>query len=72
MGIIGDFFGHKFEAVYDEETKFVGNQEIINAISDAAYIGDVPSAIQKLNDSKRMYVQHVCIRCGKTVKKDQT
>lgn len=84
VGIGGKLFGHKFEAVFEYETKNEPDPAVLQAIMptvescynkliDAGYDGvgnAVEEVLETLKTEKRTYVHHVCIRCGKIVKKD--
>jgi hypothetical protein len=82
-GIIGAFFGHKFEAVFEHETKNEPDPALIQALAPAAqacyerlisagynHPGEpFDGILEKLGTDRKTYIHHVCVRCGKTVKK---
>ena len=83
-GIAGSLFGHKFEAVFDTESNTTANHELFTAIAPALEKGydklieygytsignPFEEVLSELKYRKSTYVHHVCVRCGKTVKKD--
>jgi hypothetical protein len=82
-GLGGALFGHKFEAVYESESKNEPDPALIQAIApalqacyeklvDKGY--DNPGTpfddvLEQLGSRQTTYIQHVCVRCGKVVKK---
>lgn len=79
---IGEMFGHKFQAVYEVSSEFVGTPEMVGALEkmmlevienssldEAA--GPMDDMMRQMQNDKKVYVYHICTRCGKTVKKEQ-
>jgi hypothetical protein len=81
MGIWGEFFGHKFEPVF--ETEATSNvdpavvQSMVPAIQESygaidGSVEDNPYAeiLREMKGSKKIYIHHICPRCGTTVKRE--
>ena len=80
-GLFGKLFGHNFQERYHEKSKTfeitvpVITPETIRAISEAAFIDDVPSCISDIvnqnspSESEKTYVYDICISCGTIVYK---
>ena len=76
---IGEILGHKFQAVFEESSEFVGTPETITALekmvlevieySDLDVATPIDDMMRQMQDDKKIYIYHVCTRCGKTVKK---
>jgi len=70
-GLFGKLFGHKFEAVYNEEEgegKWPYKEGTIE--SKMAVIDMISSIIESTKSRKRTYIHSVCKRCGVIVGKE--
>lgn len=74
-GLIGKIFGHKFEAIYEEEFKDPGifNNEVFEMLNESKTIllaldFNITLEILTTKDQSSKYIQSVCTRCGKVVK----
>lgn len=83
QGLAGTLLGHKFEAVFENETKNEPDTALIQVLAPTLqacyekvvdYGYDAPGAlfdsvIEELGTRRSTYVHHVCARCGKIVKR---
>jgi hypothetical protein len=81
LGISGWLFGHKLEPVFNTESKSAIDPSIVQAImtsiqeSYAPIDGSVETnpfaeVFETMNETKRTYIHHICVRCGKTTKEN--
>jgi hypothetical protein len=77
-GMLGEIFGHKFEAVYEREVQVFDKipeilaSEILEKLGEFCYNDDFPSVVETisgLKNTKQIYIHHICPRCGQTVKR---
>lgn len=85
LGLAGKLFGHKFEPVFDTESKTMPidpaviqslsakiqeSYGLVDAASDFNPYAEVVRELNVMGESKRTYIHHICPRCGKTVKRN--
>jgi hypothetical protein len=79
-GIWGEFFGHKFEPVFETEvtsnpdpaivqTMMAPMQDRYCSIDAGCDANPFAELLHEMRGSKNIYIHHICTRCGKTVKR---
>ena len=69
LGLMGKIFGHNLEAIYNKESKFIGDTNAVVTLFTTRFVG-IENILAQMSDHKKMYVQHVCKRCGKVIKEE--
>lgn len=70
IGFWGERFGHKYEAVFDEESELPAEcRPNFKNVNDATILPAIYNACRK---RKITYIKHVCVRCGDVIEKDMS
>ncbi len=64
-GIMGRFFGHKYEDIYDE---YKGSADS-KGLKVTTYYENISEILEKTRETKRIYIRSICKRCGHVIKK---
>lgn len=64
-GLMGKFFGHKYEHIYDE---YKGPADS-KGLKVTTYYENISDILEKTRETKRIYIRSICKRCGHVVKK---
>jgi hypothetical protein len=67
IGIIGEFFGHDFEHIFDEK-KSEPTWRPESVSSSMVLANNVERVIELSKSCEKKYVYSICKRCGETIK----